>query len=408
MLERVNEVHSSAKNIVPLGLLILIAFSGTFGMHIFVPALPQVADALHTDSQTVQLTITIYILGLAIGQLIYGPVSDAIGRRPAVFAALTIYLIGSLLAFYASSVPFLVAARLLQSLGGAGGITLTRAIVGDTAQGADATRRLALLNLLLLVGPGLAPVLGATTVQWLGWRAIFAVLAAMVFCSLLLSLRYLPETTTPSRKLACKSIAFDLASFFHNRKFMKLAVAGSLGSTGCYAYFVSAPFILSQQLGLSLSMVGYCVGGTLIAASLGTLSARYFAGRAEPHIILISAAALATLTGLLFLLFAWREWLTPLLVVGLSSLIMYCAGILSTTALGAALAEAKERKGSAAGIFGSFQMTSGALCTSMAGLFSNHAVGCGIVLTLAYGICLFLFVVQKKETDTGTIRTGSH
>lgn len=379
------------KNHVSLALLVLIAFSGTVAMHIFVPALPQAAGSLHSSDQTIKLTITVYILGLAIGQLIYGPISDAVGRRPAVFSALAIYFLGCIAAYFAPSAEFLIGARLLQALGGAGGLALSRVIVADTTEGANATRGLALLNLILLVGPGVAPILGANIAEWFGWRAIFSALAMMAAAAILLSVWGLPETSIPSKNLNIRAIKSDFLALLQNRKFLIPTLGGAFGSTGSYAYFVSAPFILHVDMGLDVQTVGYCVGVTLIAAACGSLLARKLAGRIASRTLLMVSSGIATLTGLVFMMSALMGWLSPVSVVLMSCVVLFSAGCLSPTAMGAALSQAGKRTGSAAGLYGFCQMSSGVICTFLVGLFTDNAFACGLVLSLAYGFSLMQF-----------------
>lgn len=153
---------------VPLWLLVLVTLSGTMAMHIFVPALPVAGATLGAAPAGMQQTITLYVLGLALGQLVYGPLSDTLGRRPTLLVGLSLYLLGSVVALCAPTLEWLVGARLLQALGGAAGITLGRAIVRDTSAPARVTADLALLNLLTLVGPGLGPIVGAYLAERLG------------------------------------------------------------------------------------------------------------------------------------------------------------------------------------------------------------------------------------------------
>ena len=127
----------------PMWLLVLVTLSGTMAMHIFVPALPVAGEALGASPASMQQTITLYVIGLALGQLIYGPVSDALGRRPALLLGLSIYFSAGVMALFAPSLEWLVIARLLQALGGAAGIALGRAIVRDTAHPLRVTKDLA-------------------------------------------------------------------------------------------------------------------------------------------------------------------------------------------------------------------------------------------------------------------------
>ena len=143
-----------------LPLLVAITMTGTVAMHIFVPALPDAAADLQASAFEAQLTITLYLCGLAGGQLVYGPISDRFGRRPVIIASLALYLVGFLLAIPAQSMGFLVFARVLQSLGGCGSLVIGRAMVRDISAGEDATRQLAVLTMAMSMTPALAPAVG--------------------------------------------------------------------------------------------------------------------------------------------------------------------------------------------------------------------------------------------------------
>jgi len=146
---------------VPLWMLALITLSGTLALHIFVPALPDAGAELGASAGSMQLTLSFYIGGLALGQLIYGPVSDHFGRRPVLIGGMVVYALAGFAALLAPTVRMLIAARLLQALGGCAGLVLGRAIVRDSASGGDAARKLSLMNMMVIVGPGLAPLIGS-------------------------------------------------------------------------------------------------------------------------------------------------------------------------------------------------------------------------------------------------------
>ena len=182
----------------PLWLLTLITFSGTLAMHIFVPALPEAARDLGASVGGMQLTVSVYILGLAVGQLAYGPLSDRFGRRPVLMAGLVLYALAGLAAAFAPDVHSLIVARLLQALGGCAGLVIGRAIVRDTALPQEAARRMAMMNLMVAIGPGAAPIVGGALASTLGWRSIFFALALLGIVNLLFSWRLLPESKAPA------------------------------------------------------------------------------------------------------------------------------------------------------------------------------------------------------------------
>ena len=182
----------------PLWLLTLITFSGTLAMHIFVPALPEAARDLGASVGGMQMTVSVYILGLAVGQLAYGPLSDRFGRRPVLMAGLVLYALAGLAAAFAPDVHSLIVARLLQALGGCAGLVIGRAIVRDTALPQEAARRMAMMNLMVAIGPGAAPIVGGALASSLGWRSIFFALALLGIVNLLFSWRLLPESKAPA------------------------------------------------------------------------------------------------------------------------------------------------------------------------------------------------------------------
>ncbi|RYE10130.1 MAG: MFS transporter [Hyphomicrobiales bacterium] len=372
---------------VSLMLLVFIAFTGTLAMHIFVPVMPAAARDLRTDSQTIQLAITIYTLGLALGQLFYGPLSDVIGRRKAILGGIVVYIIGSVASGVATSPEFLIAARFLQALGGAGGLALTRVVVADTSKGAGATRGIAVLNMILLLGPGLAPVLGANISELVGWRGIFVALTLMALGTFIASLLTLPETGQPTRRFDASKALGGFRALLANGPYMRVVTGGAFGSTACYAYFVSAPFIMSADMGLSIQAVGYCIAATLAAAAAGTLITRSLVGRIDEKIIQRVFALLGLLTGLLFLIGALAHLLTPVSVVALSMLILFSAGGLGPITIGMSLRLAGPQAASASGLYGCFQMLSGVVCSFVAGMFTDHQLGCGLALFCAYLFC---------------------
>ncbi len=294
-------------------------------------------------------------------------------------------------------IEFLIAARFLQALGGAGGLALTRVIVADTSKGISTTRSIAILNLILLLGPGLAPVIGAEIAGLFGWRTIFGALALMGLITIALATRYLPETAAPSGTLNATRIYTTFRDLLAGKAFFRAITGGAFGSTACYAYFVSAPFILTSEMGLSVQAVGYCVGSTLAAAAAGSLLTRSIVGRVRDRLILISFYVIGVLAGLTFLIGAITDMLTPVSVVTISLIILFAAGGLGPVAIGTTLRLAGSNVGSASGLYGCFQMLSGVICSFAAGLFTDHALGCGLVLFLAYLFCVIQFIRLKEQ-----------
>lgn len=373
----------------PLWVLVLVTLSGTMAMHIFVPALPVAGEALGAEPSGMQQTITLYVIGLALGQLIYGPVSDTWGRRPALLVGLSLYFSASVLALFAPSLQWLVAARLLQALGGAAGITLGRAIVRDIAPPDRVTRDLALLNLLTLVGPGLSPIVGAYLADHFGWRAIYVFLvcigSAMLFCAW----KLLPETNLNRRPLAITRIALDYGSLLANPRFAAFMLGGACSSTALYPYLATASYIVHEQLGLPIRYVGWFAASTIVGAGLGTFLTRKLAGRWPAERFLYIGSGLGLGLATLFLCIQALGWLSAPLLLALMVVMTFGAGMASPAALSRALgATTPALAGTAAGLYGFAQMAMGAVGTMLVGFGEVPALACAVTQICITGLAL--------------------
>lgn len=381
----------------PLWLLVLVTLSGTTAMHIFMPALPLAGSDLQASPASMQQTITLYILGLAFGQLIYGPISDTIGRRPTLLVGLAIYLVSSIFALMAPTLEWLLIARLAQALGGAAGITLGRAIVRDTSTPERATKDLALLNLLTLVGPGLAPVLGSFLAEHFGWRAIYVFLVAIASVMVLCAWRLLPETHHQRSPLAFGRIARDYGQLLGNRRFVGFMVGGGCSSTALYPYLATSPYIVHGQLNLAISQIGWFAAVTIAGASVGSMLTRRLVGLLRLEIFLFLGAGLGLTMAVTLLGVQSMGWLTAPLLVAITFTLTMGSGMASPAALARALSVTPELTGSAAGLYGFNQMAMGALGTKLVGYGSDPAIACAWVQILLLVVTLIAFRVAVAK-----------
>jgi DHA1 family bicyclomycin/chloramphenicol resistance-like MFS transporter len=380
---------------VPLWLLALLTFSGTLAMHIFVPALPAAARDLGATPAQMGLTISLYILGLAVGQLAYGALADRHGRRPVLMAGLTLYTLAGLAAALAPGVQALIAARLFQALGGCAGLVLGRAIVRDLAGPQDAARRLALMNLMVTVGPGLAPLLGTALSEAAGWRAIFVLLCALGVANFLFTWRMLPETGRRSSQGAA-ALARNYLQLAGSPVFLGYAIGGGCATTAMYAYVASAPFIFINALHRPAHEVGLYLAILISGIWLGSvLASRLMAARLPITHVLVWANLASVLGAFVFLGLALSGRLSVLGVVLPMFVFTLGAGVASPAALTQAIGVDPQIIGSASGLYGFAQMAVGALCTALAGLGHDPALasalvlaGAGIVSQLGFWVAL--------------------
>ncbi|WP_244146403.1 multidrug effflux MFS transporter [Comamonas antarctica] len=375
----------------PLWLLVLVTFSGTMAMHIFVPALPVAGAALGASAASMQQTITLYVIGLALGQLIYGPVSDAVGRRPALLLGLSVYFCAGVMALLAPTLQWLLVARLLQALGGAAGIALGRAIVRDTAEPARVTRELALLNLLTLAGPGLAPIVGAYLADHFGWRAIYVFLVAIGSAMLVCTWRLLPETNGQLRPLRVASIGRDYRQLLGHPGFAGYMLGGACITSALYPYLASVPYIVHGQMGLPISAIGWFAASTIVGASLGTFLTRRLSSRWPAERFLFLGAGLGLTMAATLLAFHAMGWLTPGWLLAITITMTFGAGLASPAALGSSLAVMPALAGSAAGLYGFGQMAMGAIGTLLVGHGDDPVVSCAVTQMCITGLALASF-----------------
>lgn len=381
----------------PLWLLVLITISGTMAMHMFVPALPAAAHALGTSAGQMQMAISPYIVGLAVGQLCYGPLSDALGRRPLLMAGLVLYTLGSVAAALAPELRTLLAARLLQALGGCAGLALGRAIVRDSAGSGSALRSLALLNLMVMIGPGLAPVIGGAVSSAAGWRAIFVLLAVGGAATLAFTWRLLPETARPSGRVGGRALLGDYRALLSSPRFVGFALGGGSATTCVYAFLSAAPFIFVNELHQPVHMVGVYAGLMIVGMAVGNAITSALAQRMPAARLLRVGNTLSLASALVLLAIALAGHLT--LVNTLVAMLFFTSGcgMTSPSALTHAVSVAPRLTGSAAGLYGCTQMAIGALCTAAAALGRDPAVSAATVMVVATALAQLAFTVALRS-----------
>ncbi|MGB1580771.1 MAG: Bcr/CflA family multidrug efflux MFS transporter, partial [Nevskiales bacterium] len=254
--------------ILILGMVIAI---GPMAIDMYLPGLPALQDDFQTDAAGVQLSLASFFLGLALGQLIYGPLSDRFGRRPPLLVGLTLFTLASLGCALAPSLDALIALRFVQALGGCAGMVITRAMVRDRFPPQEMARILSLLVLVLGVAPILAPSLGSLVLSIFGWQAIFLILAGFGCLCLLLVGRWIPESLqSPTERIQLADVLQTYLRLLRHRRFMGYALSGGVAQAGLFAYIAGSAFVFIEVFGLSPTTYGWLFGinaAGLIAAS---------------------------------------------------------------------------------------------------------------------------------------------
>lgn len=389
----------------PLWLLTLITFSGTLAMHIFVPAMPEAGQALGASLGEMQMTMSVYILGLAIGQLLHGPLSDRFGRRPLLMVGLLVYTLTSVAAAFATAINGLIVLRLLQALGGCAGLVIGRAMVRDSVQSHEAARRLALMNLMVVFGPGAAPLIGSALASFLGWRSIFYALSLLGIVNLICAWFLLPESRTPmeaprSKSLGSNSLGRDYARLLTSPTFLGYAVGGACATTAMYAFIGASPFIFAHQLHRPDYEIGLYPAILMGGVALGSMVATKLFSLVRIERLAIGASLVSVLASLTFLAVVLTDNLSVALVIGPMFVFGFGAGIAAPAALTQAMSVNPNVVGSASGLYGFSQMAVGALCTTLVAAGDNPALAAAIILAAAgvIGQLSFWLALSRRVT----------
>ncbi len=352
----------------PQRLIVLLAALVAFGplsIDMYLPSLPLIAEDLQAPESSIQLTISAFLVGLFIGMLFYGPLSDKFGRRGLLLGGIGLYLVASIGCILANSAEWLIAARFVQALGGAAASVLARAIVRDLFPLNEAARVLSLMHLVTMIATLIAPLLGGYLILISGWRSLFMVLFAFAAIMLLFSAWKIPETHHGDSRKA--SILAVFKAYLHigvQPVALGYILCMALSFAGMFAYITASPFVYIDYFGVAPQHFAWLfslnIGGIIVLVSL---NARYV-GQLGTQKLLIAGAALAAISGLVLIL-AGVSGLggLPLIVAGLLGYVSV-TGVMGANCMASLLSRYPEQAGAAAGLAVACQFGLGALASS--------------------------------------------
>jgi DHA1 family bicyclomycin/chloramphenicol resistance-like MFS transporter len=368
------------RNAVTLGLLSAI---GPFAIDMYLPALPAIGRSLQADSGAVQMSLTVFFIALSLGQSIYGPLSDMIGRKAPLYIGLGLFSAGSIGCALAPDIGVLSAFRFIQGIGACAGMVIPRAIVRDLHTGVDATRLMSLLMLVFSISPILAPLTGSVVIQLGSWRAVFwtVLVAAILGCIIVATLL---KETRPAAERANSSIRGALAAYrllLSDRQFLGLTLIGAFGISSFFVYLSNSPFVLIEHYHLSPRL--YSVFFSANAASFfavaqltGWLATRVGLRRLVRGAVIVYAVVMLALLAVFASGVDRLEVLAAFLFVGYG-----CLGLVIPTTAVLALEEYGEIAGTASALIGTLQFVTGALVMLLVATFLN-----GTALPMVAGI----------------------
>ena len=365
------------RSVVVLGLL---STFGPLSLDLYLPALPQLADELATTPSAAQLTITACLIGLALGQLVAGPLSDRLGRRPPLLVGLVAYLLASLACAFAPSVTVLVLLRLVQGLAGAAGLVIARAVARDLYEGRRLVVFFARLTLISGLAPVVAPVLGGQLSRVMSWRGIFVVLAG--FGAVLLLAGLAQRETLPPERRSSGGLTTTLRGFgvlLRDRFFVGAALSAGLAGASMFAYIAGATFVLQRIHGLSASSFSLVFGVNSVGImAMSQLAARL--NRRWTPVQVLGLGLALNLVGATALAATVLIGLGLAFLVGSLFVMVSALGLIFPTATALAMADHPDQAGTASSLLGLGQYVFGALVAPLVGIAGEEtAVPLGLV-----------------------------
>lgn len=386
-----SKIDSLSKQLIVL--LAATSALGPAGMQILLPALPVIQDDFSVSNDVAQLTLSLSMFSIAIGTLVYGPMSDKYGRKPTMLLGIFIAIIGSIFCYLADSIGWLIAGRIIQAFGGAVGLVLARAIVRDVYGAEESARVIATLVMVMVIAPMMSPALGGEMMNRFGWESVFLVMAgASVIIFVFLILRQ-PETlVTPVQFEGIGSMLRTFDGLLKSRPFCGYAFCVTFVSVVFFSFISAAPEIMVSVLNRPPTEYGYYFVMIPIGFMIGNYVTRHF-GRSISIDSMIVLGSTIAIGGIVLAIVLNLVGLShPLALFLPVSIAVFGNGITLPNAQAAAINEFPQYAGSASGLTGFLQMSVSAVAAQfVAFIFNETAYPLLIMMLLASVISLLLF-----------------
>lgn len=365
----------------------------------YLPAFADIGRALNTDAGALQTSLSVFLIGLAVGQFFYGPLTDRFGRRGPLIAGTVVFIAASVLVAVSQDMPTFLTGRVLQGIGGAAGLVIPRAIVADLYEPREGAKVFSMLMQVMMVAPIAAPPIGGLLLGLLGWRSIFWVLAAIGVVAVIATLRIVPETLPPQARRQSRLVWALIASVrvLRTGRFSALAVSGAFTMAGMFVYIGSSAFIFTEYFGLTPTLYSFIFAGIALGEIvLGYVNIRLLNIWRERQILPVGLVIHAGFVALLMI--ALMAGMDSLLMVGLLlflSLISLSLIFGNVTAL--VMESAPGNSGSASSVFGVLQYVFAGAVGGVLGVIHNGSLipPVAAMLTCALGAFVAWWVAAR-------------
>ncbi|MCD9194766.1 multidrug effflux MFS transporter [Streptomyces albireticuli] len=379
--------------------LVLLAFVMPLATDMYLPAFPQMTGDLHTDASGVQLTLTAFLIGMGLGQLVLGPLSDRFGRRAPILIGGLACVLATAFCALAPSLGWLVVLRFLQGFGGAAGVVVGRAVISDVAKGDKAARLLGVLMTLMGIAPVIAPVVGGAVIEAGDWRDVFWVLSAASLLALVAAAFGVPESLPPERRHrgGIAATARAAREVLGNRAYLGHTLCFGMALAVLFCYLGGASFLFQNLLGLSVGRTSAAFASVGVVSVLAGLAVTKLVGRFSPTSLLRAGLGVMTACSAALCALALADRLN--LVVVLVLLYAAFAGIslVSINAAALALERVPEAAGTGSALLGTVQSLLSAVAAPLVGLGGAHTA---VPMFTGMTVAALLAVAALRLTGT--------
>ncbi|MDF1720307.1 MAG: multidrug effflux MFS transporter [Minwuia sp.] len=397
-----SKVEATALMIALLAALMAI---GQFATNVYLPSLPAIRDEFLSNDTMAQLTLTTYLIGFAVMQLVYGPISDRYGRRPLLIYGIAVFMLGSAVCVLAPSMQMLIAGRITQAVGAAASLVVARAVVRDSFDGDQLQRVMALVSVFFALVPGLSPFIGGIVEQYAGWRWIFVLTGGAGVIVLVWMYRKIPETLhTPLPRLDMASVFAGYGMILRSAHFRRYAFANAFIFAAMFAFFGGSPKLYIDVLGVTptefgfyppLASIGFVIGGITVSRLTGKVSS---VGICKLGLVVLIAGPVISVV-LPLLDIVHKHGFNLAVIIFVTGL-----GIFLPTAMATALQAFPERAGSASAMLGFLQMAGAAAGSALVGLYQEQepVLTYPLVMLAATLMAAAVFMLEGRERATPT------
>lgn len=386
-------------------LLAVLVALGPLSTDLYLPALPDLTRELADSPAEGQLTLSVFLVGLAVGQLFYGPLSDRFGRRRLLIGGVALYAASGAACALATSIEMLIALRFVQALGACCGPVLGRAVVRDIHGPDGAVRILAYLAMAMALAPALGPILGGQLTEWLGWRASFWALAAFGAAALAGVFLLLPETNMRRDPEATRPrrLARNYVTLLMHRRYMGYLLIVAFSYSAIFSFISGSSFLMVDVLGLSPSLYGFSFATVVVGYMIGTFGAGRLTRRLGIDRMIVIGSTVACLGGIVMAACALAGYLSALAVVGPMMVVMIGLGFVLPNATAGAIAPFATMTGLASALMGFCQMGMAALVGiavgRLAGSTALPMAGAIALVSLAASLTYFGMVRSRRPAN---------